>query len=263
MQSLAEKGKTGEPRWSCIDAGGLEVISSGCSVVGFFIGYGVLSKSSQVTTSRKKQAEHNLDWAMLPPLCRPDNLAAKNAALAQEKAAGDKDASDPRENIQSGRNSASSSSPAVTPAPACATNPDAALAGGKDAYGLTKNMPSERNSTPSDSRSDLSSAYQASLLKTGKNDVPLATASVKQSEDARHVLFAGPVPPKRVSFEADISVAPAPVCATNPAPISRLGVSHAPSTPTDDIDWNEEPGDVWSGMIVEGKTVWADADSHA
>ena len=74
MQTEAEKGHAVEPRWTCVDGQGLEAMSSACSIVGFFVGYDVLAsnKSSTITTSRKGQCEHNLDWKMVPPLCRPN-----------------------------------------------------------------------------------------------------------------------------------------------------------------------------------------------
>ena len=83
MQTKAEQGHSGEPPWTCEDQHGEEVISSVCAVVGFFIFYGVLAKKlpTMTTTSRKTQAEHNVKWNIVPPLCRLDNLEEKNAAL--------------------------------------------------------------------------------------------------------------------------------------------------------------------------------------
>ncbi len=60
-------------------------MSSHCSVVGFFIGYAPASgaKKSTITSSRQGQAERNVDWMALPPLCRPDDAEKKNRELTE------------------------------------------------------------------------------------------------------------------------------------------------------------------------------------
>ena len=74
MQTSAEQGNRGEPRWTCMDCTGLECMSSSCSIVGFWVGYDKYRgrKNSNITMSRKGQAEHNVDWSRLPPMCRPN-----------------------------------------------------------------------------------------------------------------------------------------------------------------------------------------------
>ncbi len=85
MQTEAEVGHKGEPKWTNVDPWGLEVISSHCSVVGFFIGYGPAlgAKNSTITSSRQRQAERNVDWMALPPLCRQDDAEKKNRELTE------------------------------------------------------------------------------------------------------------------------------------------------------------------------------------
>ena len=85
MQTEAEVGHTGEAKWTNIDQCGIEVMSSHCSVVGFFIGYAPASgaKKSTITSSRQGQAERNVDWMALPPLCRPDDAEKKNREITE------------------------------------------------------------------------------------------------------------------------------------------------------------------------------------
>ena len=66
---------TGEARWTNMDSQCYEVISSGCAIVGFFVGYGVAQ-------------ECTINWKLMPPLCRADDVDAKNEKIAvsrQEK----------------------------------------------------------------------------------------------------------------------------------------------------------------------------------
>ena len=85
MQDEAEKTHTGESKWTNVDHWGVECISSHCSIVGFFVGYGPTRKA-HVTTSRQAFACKGLQWDLLPPLCRPDNVLEKNAWVAAERA---------------------------------------------------------------------------------------------------------------------------------------------------------------------------------
>ena len=52
-------------------------------MVGWLIGnIPIMSKGSgTVTPSRDQQCEHRMRWDMLPPLCRPDDIEAKNAEV--------------------------------------------------------------------------------------------------------------------------------------------------------------------------------------
>ena len=83
MQMKAQRTHTGEERWSNLDSTCIECISSGCAIVGFFVGYGVaLGKdSSDLCQSRKQDAEMSIDFNMMPPLCRPDDVNNKNKFL--------------------------------------------------------------------------------------------------------------------------------------------------------------------------------------
>ena len=87
MQMKAQTTHTGEERWSTLDNQCVECISSGCSIVGFFVGYGVAlgQKVSDLCESRKKDAETNIDWSMMPPLCRPDNVNEKNKEVEEKR----------------------------------------------------------------------------------------------------------------------------------------------------------------------------------
>ena len=83
MQMKAQTTHTGEERWSNLDNFCIECISSSCAIVGFFVGYGVaLGKdSSDLCQSRKQDAEMSIDFNMMPPLCRPDDVNNKNKFL--------------------------------------------------------------------------------------------------------------------------------------------------------------------------------------
>ena len=81
---------TGEARWTNMDSQCYEVISSGCAIVGFFVGYGVAQgkKHTDLCASRAGDAECTINWELMPPLCRADDVDAKNekiAVLRQEK----------------------------------------------------------------------------------------------------------------------------------------------------------------------------------
>ena len=87
MQADADKSHIGERRWTNIDQCAFEVMSSHDAVVGFFVGYGpALSyNKTHITFSRRDQAEVGLDWNMVPPICRPDDLDKKNAEVARKR----------------------------------------------------------------------------------------------------------------------------------------------------------------------------------
>ena len=85
MQQKAQKSHTGEARWTNMDQHCFEAISSGCAIVGFFVGYGPAQgkQHSELCTSRKNNAECTINWEMMPPLCRKDNVDDKNAQIAE------------------------------------------------------------------------------------------------------------------------------------------------------------------------------------
>ena len=85
MQTEAEAGHKGEAKWTNVDIWGLEVMSSHCSVVGFFIGYAPASgaKKSTITSSRQGQAERNVVWMAPPPRCRPGDAEKKNREITE------------------------------------------------------------------------------------------------------------------------------------------------------------------------------------
>ena len=62
-------------------------MSSHDAVVGFFVGYGPAESNAKnhITLSRNNQAEVDLDWDMVPPFCRPDDIVTKNAELARRR----------------------------------------------------------------------------------------------------------------------------------------------------------------------------------
>ena len=92
MQIEAEQAHMGEKAWTNVDQYGVEIVSSHCAVVGFFVGYSpvVSSKSTSVTASRSHQAEWGMDWDSLPPWCRPNKprrpLQERMAQSSQDKA---------------------------------------------------------------------------------------------------------------------------------------------------------------------------------
>ena len=85
MQTKAEGTHTGEERWCNMDQFFVETVSSTCAVVGFFVGYAVsLAKDSkEFCQSRQGQAELSVDWEILPPLCRADNVEERNIKVAE------------------------------------------------------------------------------------------------------------------------------------------------------------------------------------
>ena len=94
MHIDAQKTHLGEARWTNVGADGIEFISSHNAVVGWFVGYSLVQKKSSktVTKSRGLQCEWGMRWAMVPPLCRPDNIEVKkhggSAAAAGKELAG-------------------------------------------------------------------------------------------------------------------------------------------------------------------------------
>ena len=82
MQEKMQKTHTGEDRWTNIDNYCIELISSGCAIVGMFVGYSVArAKPGDLCTSRQHDAETSVDWLQMPPLCRPDDVDKQNAAI--------------------------------------------------------------------------------------------------------------------------------------------------------------------------------------
>ena len=66
-----------------------EAISSGCAIVGFFVGYGVSlgKKSTDLCASRAMDAECTINWDLMPPLCRPDDVDDKNKRVVASRRA--------------------------------------------------------------------------------------------------------------------------------------------------------------------------------
>ena len=81
----AQTTHMGEERWSNVDNHLIECISSGCLIVGFFVGYSAATKTSGLCESRMKDAETNIDWSMMPPLCRPDDVDKKNMQVEGQR----------------------------------------------------------------------------------------------------------------------------------------------------------------------------------
>ena len=57
--------------------------SSTCAVVGFFVGYSAIlpKATSELCPFRRQQAELSVDWHILPPPCRADNVVERNRQL--------------------------------------------------------------------------------------------------------------------------------------------------------------------------------------
>ena len=87
MQKEAQTTHTGEARWTNMDGQCYEVISSGCAIVGFFVGYGVAlcKEKNGLCASRKGQAESTINWELMPPLCRLDDVDAKNEKVVAKR----------------------------------------------------------------------------------------------------------------------------------------------------------------------------------
>ena len=129
MQTTAEAGHEGEPRWTHTDHNFYETISSGCAIVGFFVGYQPCGgQAGQITKSRHGQVEVGLDWTLIPGKCRKDDVEARNARLPEfraEKAA--KKAAEKAAAASSSGQAASLSGQAASssgPIPKTPTSPD-------------------------------------------------------------------------------------------------------------------------------------------
>ena len=87
MQEKAQKTHTGEERWTNIDRHFIEVCSSACAIVGFFVGYSVAlgRNNSDLCLSRRGDAEVTIAWGLIPPLCRPDNIYQKNMEIKKKR----------------------------------------------------------------------------------------------------------------------------------------------------------------------------------
>ena len=87
MQRKSQTTHTGEERWTNVNSDLDEVFSSGCSIVGFFVGYSVAlgKKSTDLCQSRSKDAETTIDWSLIPPLCRPDDVHEKNKRVEERR----------------------------------------------------------------------------------------------------------------------------------------------------------------------------------
>ena len=83
----AQNTHTGEERWSNLDNSFIECISSGCAIVGFFVGYGsaVGKKHSQMCQSRNQDAEMSVGYAWMPPLCKQDDVGARNKKVEEKR----------------------------------------------------------------------------------------------------------------------------------------------------------------------------------
>ena len=79
--------QTGEARWTNMDNQCYEAVSSGCAIVGFFVGYGVSQgkKTGDLCESRAGDAECTIDWELMPPLCRQDDVDAKNEKIVASR----------------------------------------------------------------------------------------------------------------------------------------------------------------------------------
>ena len=87
MQMKAQRTRTGEERCADIDHHCIECISSGCAIVGLFVGYSVDMgmKRTDLCASRLKDAELTIDWTPTPPRRRPDNIDDRNAAIKESR----------------------------------------------------------------------------------------------------------------------------------------------------------------------------------
>ena len=87
MQVKAQKTHTGEERWTNVDRHFIEVCSSSCAIVGFSVGYSVAlgKKNNGLCQSRQGDAEVTIDWDLMPPLCRPDNVNEKHAEIKENR----------------------------------------------------------------------------------------------------------------------------------------------------------------------------------
>ena len=87
MQTKAQGSHLGEERWCNTDQYFHEYVSSSCAVVGMFLGYSVIlgKATGDLTGSRIDQSEASVDWSLLPPLCRADDVEARNIRLEEKR----------------------------------------------------------------------------------------------------------------------------------------------------------------------------------
>ena len=83
----AQKTHMGEERWTNIGNHFVEVCSSGCAIVGFFVGYSVAlgRNNSDLCPSRRGDAEVTIAWGLMPPLCGRDNIDQKNMEIKKKR----------------------------------------------------------------------------------------------------------------------------------------------------------------------------------
>ena len=71
MEREARRRHTGEEAWTNMGIDGIECVSSGCQVIGCFVGYcGYNASSSTITPSRKGQFHNLWDDTQLPAMMR-------------------------------------------------------------------------------------------------------------------------------------------------------------------------------------------------
>eukprot|EP00974_Lingulodinium_polyedra_P114789 11114904-Lingulodinium_polyedra.AAC.1 len=65
----------------------IEFVSSTCAIVGVLLGYstGFGKGSSPICNSRIQQAAWEIDWNLVPPLCRADDIERKNEELRTKR----------------------------------------------------------------------------------------------------------------------------------------------------------------------------------
>ena len=87
MQKQAQATHTGEDRWTNLDQNCYEMMSSNCAIVGMFVGYSPAlgNKHTDLCESRADDAETTIDWEMMPPLCRQDDVDSKNWQVEEER----------------------------------------------------------------------------------------------------------------------------------------------------------------------------------
>ena len=71
MERDAKHGHTGETPWTNMTCDGLECVSSGCHVIGFFVGYsGYNANNKTITPSRRGQFHHIFDRSRMPSMMK-------------------------------------------------------------------------------------------------------------------------------------------------------------------------------------------------
>lgn len=98
MQKHSMVSHQGEEAWSIVDHYGLEICSSVCCVVGFFVGYGTYLEAHINQSRADCIMTGGMDWNLVPPISRPCDFVAKLDRWEARRQAASASSTDPAAN---------------------------------------------------------------------------------------------------------------------------------------------------------------------